>query len=116
MHESMMIAEVGFIENVSGRRIATPFAPPSPGSTPMITPSVIPTIISMRLYGVRATENPCSSALIFSMSPDSVQAEGRFEGAFRQRHLEPDLEHQEEGDAHADADRDVLHPRVLSQP
>ena len=39
----MMIADVGFIENVSGSRIATPFAPPSPGSTPINTPSVMPT-------------------------------------------------------------------------
>ena len=49
MHDSMMIAEVGVIENVSGSRIATPLAPPSPGSTPMITPSMIPTIIRRRL-------------------------------------------------------------------
>ena len=31
-----MIAEVGDIEKVSGSRIATPLAPPSPGSTPMM--------------------------------------------------------------------------------
>ena len=30
-----MIAEVGDIENVSGSKIATPLAPPSPGSTPI---------------------------------------------------------------------------------
>jgi hypothetical protein len=42
MHDSMMIAEVGFIEKVSGKRIATPFAPPSPGSTPISTPSRMP--------------------------------------------------------------------------
>ncbi len=39
----MMMADVGFIENVSGSRIATPFAPPRPGSTPISTPSVMPT-------------------------------------------------------------------------
>ena len=33
-----MIAEVGGIVNVSGSRIAMPFAPPRPGSTPMMTP------------------------------------------------------------------------------
>src|ERR1700693_178230 len=105
MHESMMMAEVGFIENVSGSRIATPFAPPSPGNTPMITPRTIPTIIRPRLYGVRATENPCRSALISSMPARSVQAEGRFEGPFGQRNLEPDFEHQEKCHVDADADR-----------
>ena len=42
MHDSMMIADVGFIENVSGSRIAMPLAPPRPGSTPISTPSVMP--------------------------------------------------------------------------
>ena len=51
MQDSMMIAEVGDIEKVSGSRIATPFAPPSPGSTPMMTPSRMPTTITMILNG-----------------------------------------------------------------
>ena len=38
----MMIAEVGFMLKVSGSRMATPLAPPRPGSTPMSTPSVMP--------------------------------------------------------------------------
>ena len=38
----MMIAAVGDIEKVSGSRMATPFAPPRPGSTPISTPSVTP--------------------------------------------------------------------------
>ena len=42
----MMIAEVGGIVNVSGSRIATPFAPPRPGSTPMMTPSMMPTTMA----------------------------------------------------------------------
>jgi len=42
MHDSMMIPEVGFIENVRGSRMATPLAPPRPGSTPISTPSVMP--------------------------------------------------------------------------
>ena len=46
-----MIADVGDMLNVSGRRIATPLAPPSPGSTPMITPSTMPTTITMMLKG-----------------------------------------------------------------
>ena len=46
-----MIAEVGDMENVSGSRIATPLAPPRPGSTPMITPSRMPTIMTPMLNG-----------------------------------------------------------------
>ncbi len=44
-----MMAEVGGIEKVSGRRMATPLAPPSPGSTPMIVPSAMPTTARNRL-------------------------------------------------------------------
>ena len=38
-----MMADVGFIENVSGSKMAMPLAPPSPGNTPIKMPSVIPT-------------------------------------------------------------------------
>jgi hypothetical protein len=55
-----MIAEVGFMENVSGSRIATPLAPPRPGSTPMTVPSVMPSTASPRLAGCSATEKPRS--------------------------------------------------------
>ncbi len=63
MHESMMIAEVGGIVNVSGSRMATPLAPPRPGSTPMMTPSTMPIIISIRLNGVSTTAKPSNRAL-----------------------------------------------------
>ena len=46
-----MIAEVGGIVKVSGSRIATPLAPPSPGSTPMMVPSMMPTTAMNRLNG-----------------------------------------------------------------
>jgi hypothetical protein len=49
---------VGDIENVSGSRIATPLAPPSPGKTPMMTPSTMPTIITMILNGWMTTAKP----------------------------------------------------------
>src|SRR3981081_968620 len=51
MQHSMSIHEVGDIENVNGSRIATPLAPPRPGSTPIMTPSMIPTSITRRLNG-----------------------------------------------------------------
>jgi hypothetical protein len=58
MQESIMIAEVGGIVKVRGNKIAMPFAPPSPGKTPIMTPREIPTSINKILKGVRATENP----------------------------------------------------------
>jgi hypothetical protein len=53
-----MMAEVGGIVKVRGSRIAIPFAPPKPGSTPMMTPKVTPTNINKMLNGVIATANP----------------------------------------------------------
>ncbi len=73
MHDSKMMAEVGGIENVSGSRMATPLAPPRPGSTPISTPSTMPSIISIRLNGVRTTAKPWnrdeSSAMAASAQP-----------------------------------------------
>ena len=66
MHDSMMMAEVGGIVKVSGSRIATPLAPPRPGSTPMITPSRMPTSIKARLYQDNATLKPPISEVISS--------------------------------------------------
>src|SRR6266508_4190408 len=85
-----MIAEAGGIRKVNGSRIATPFAPPSPGSTPMIVPRTMPIPAMARLYGVIATVKPraiCSK-------PISV-AQPRLEGSLRQRHQEPSLEDEE---------------------
>ncbi len=57
----MTMAAVGSIVNVSGSRIATPFGPPRPGSTPTKMPSVRPTIINPRIFQVRSTLKPISS-------------------------------------------------------
>jgi hypothetical protein len=48
------MAVVGCMVKVSGRRRATPLAPPSPGSTPMIVPSTMPITATSRLTGVIA--------------------------------------------------------------
>src|SRR3979490_405700 len=119
MHESRMIAEVVppgdcAIEKVSGSRMATPLAPPRPGSTPMITPSTMPTNINARFLRVRATTKPCSRDCTSSIR--LTQPQQRLERALRQRHLEPELEDQEKNDAVADADRGHLPPRVLAEP
>src|SRR3954470_202619 len=94
MHDSMMIADVGGIENVSGSRMATPFAPPRPGSTPMITPRMMPTSISPMFIGVSTTAKPCISALSSSISV--ARELQQVELALEQGDLEPDLEHAEE--------------------
>ena len=71
MHESRMIAEVAppgvcAMPKVSGSRMATPLAPPRPGSTPMITPRITPVNMSAMLVGVSATPKPCISDWISS--------------------------------------------------
>ena len=68
-----MMAEVGGIENVSGSRIATPLAPPKPGSTPISTPSTMPSIINIRLNGVRTTANPWNNEAISVTVPASAK-------------------------------------------
>src|SRR5690242_14056873 len=120
MHDSRMMAEVCppgccAIEKVSGRRIATPLAPPRPGSTPMITPSTMPASMSIRLNHDRATAKPPISEFISCMRPPSGEAEGRFERTLGQRHLEPHLEHEEEHHHGADAHRRDLRPAVLAE-
>src|SRR5215217_6902602 len=100
MHESITIAEVGDIVNVSGSRIATPLAPPRPGSTPISTPSVMPISMRSMFMGVRMTLKPWNKALISFMA-FSVGKEGqRVQHALRQWNLEPHFEHhvEEHGD------------------
>src|SRR6266446_831300 len=87
---SRMIADVGGMRNVSGSRMATPLAPPSPGSTPMMVPSVIPTTATSRLNGVIAMWKPRA---MFS-KPISVTQPG-FERSLRQGDQEPALEDDE---------------------
>src|SRR2546423_8582089 len=130
MHESRMIAEVVppgccAIENVRGSRMATPFAPPKPGSTPMMMPRTTPTNISSRLSGDSATPNPCSSALTSSTQPPwlerwpanpparrSIESQCGLERPFGKGHREPYLEDQEKCDADTYRDRRDLDPRV----
>src|SRR4051812_47127841 len=105
MHDSMMIADVGFIENVSGSRIAMPLAPPRPGSTPISTPSVTPTSMKPRLGRVSATLNPCirlpSSSMGRVFRRCRLQAEQVLERPLGQRHEEPAFEDEEEEQRHA---------------
>src|SRR6267143_639504 len=134
MHESRMIAEVVppgccAIEKVRGSRMATPFAPPRPGSTPMMIPRMTPTNISNRLNGDSATPNPCISALTSSTQPPLgalapagrppagalVEPQRSLERPFGKRHREPYFEYQEKRDTDAYRDRRDLDPGVLAQ-
>jgi len=47
----MIIADVGDMVNVSGNKMATPFAPPRPGKTPISTPKMMPTNINKIFIG-----------------------------------------------------------------
>jgi hypothetical protein len=68
MHDSITMAVVGDMLKVSGSRMATPLAPPSPGSTPISTPRMMPTNMSSRFIGVVMTLNPWKRALISSIA------------------------------------------------
>src|SRR5678816_4130268 len=104
MHDSMMIAEVGGIVNVSGSRIATPLAPPRPGSTPMSTPSRMPTSMNSRFFQVRAIAKPCIRLPMSSTERPLflvLVAQHPLERSLGQRDQEPDLEQQEHRDRRA---------------
>src|SRR5215212_5875156 len=107
-----MIAEVGGIVNVSGRRMATPFAPPSPGSTPMIVPSAMPTTAMNRLNGVTATWNPRKR---FSR-PIASEPQPGLERPLRHREQEPALEDDEREQRHAEREHGDGDPSVVADP
>src|SRR3954470_14728534 len=111
MQDSMMIAEVGDMLKVSGNRMATPFAPPSPGRTPMMTPSTMPTSITRMLKGCKTTAKPWNRLAISSMTLAlAYQGQGCirsemeqiFDWSLRKRKKKPLLEHHVKCDRHAD--------------
>src|SRR5262245_58279653 len=109
-----MIADVGDIVNVRGSRIATPFAPPSPGRTPMMVPSTMPTTAITRLNGVIATWNPrsrCSSPLMAPSVPEPA-----FERSLRQRHQEPHLEYEQRHHGNPDCHESRRGPSMSADP
>src|SRR5689334_17480112 len=122
MQESRMIAVVVppgccAMEKVSGSRIATPFAPPRPGSTPMITPSTMPTNMKATFLKLSATRKPCASDWISSINArPSAHAQEILDRSLGQRDEEPDLEDQEERDHYADAHDGDFPPGVFSEP
>src|SRR5258705_1194000 len=120
MPDSRMMAEVAApgcwaMVNVSGRRIATPLAPPRPGSTPMMTPRTMPASISIRLNHDSATAKPPRREWISCIAAPLCEAEGGFQRTLGQRHAEPDLEHDEGRDHGAHAHQYDLRPPVLAE-
>src|SRR5215218_1743381 len=101
MQDSITMAEVGSMVKVSGSRIATPFGPPRPGSTPTKMPSTSPTNIRASVFHVSSTAKPCMRrprASIYSKSCDLLAAEGRFERPLRHDDVERDIEgHEHDG-------------------
>ena len=73
-----MIAEVGGMVKVSGKRMATPLAPPSPGSTPMMVPRRMPITAINRLNGVKATWKPSGRLSIPTCQYPSQVSTGPF--------------------------------------
>src|ERR1700744_5639250 len=108
MLDSITMAEVGSMVNVSGSRIATPFGPPRPGSTPTKMPSTRPTIISDSVFQVSRTAKPCRSRPKASMRAGPLVAEGRFERPLRH----DDVEHDVEGDEHDRGEDEGGHQRL----
>src|SRR5262249_14069267 len=95
MQDNMTMADVGSIVKVSGSRIATPFGPPRPGSTPTKMPSTSPTIISTSVFQVRSTVKPCSSRPKASIA---LIPEERLERSLRHDDVEGDVEGDEHGE------------------
>src|SRR4051794_16782304 len=105
MQDSITIADVGSMVKVSGNRIATPFGPPSPGSTPTKMPRTSPTIINSSVFQVSRTAKPCSSRPKASMHYLSwfqtardvaLVTQDRLKRSFRH----DDVERKIEGDEH----------------
>src|SRR6202022_1251785 len=97
MHDRITIAEVGSMVKVSGSRIATPFGPPSPGSTPTKMPSTSPTIIRTSVFHVSRTAKPCinrpkASIEDLSWFARALVAEGRLKRSLRHDDVKRDIE------------------------
>src|SRR5262249_52844339 len=112
MQERRMIAEVGCMLKVIGRRMATAFGPPSPGSTPTTIPRRIPISIRPRLYQLSATVNPCRR---WTRSTIELVTEESFQRPLGHRDGELDLEDPEEERAAQHPGERALPHRVLPE-
>src|SRR5258708_33077243 len=129
MHDSITIADVGSMVNVSGSRIATPFRSADPGSTPTKMPSTSPTIIRRSVFQVSRTAKPCINRPKASMQiypyfahdptrkPLSafrdhvLVAKSRFQRALRQDDVKGDIEGHEHDDGDQEGGEQRFPPR-----
>src|ERR1700692_242493 len=119
MHTSITMAEVGSMVKVSGSRLATPFGPPRPGSTPTKMPSTRPTIIRASVFHVIRTAKPCSNrpkASMKRLSWFSLVAEGRFERSLRHDDVEGDIEGHEHDRGEQESGEQRFPERDLADP
>src|SRR5438105_15457306 len=107
MHESITIAEVGSIVNVSGNRIATPLGPPNPGSTPTKMPSRRPTSINASVFHVSRTAKPCTSSVSASIASE-LEAEQCFDRTLGHDDVERDFE----SEKHAEREQEAREQRL----
>src|SRR5258706_8864975 len=107
MHESITIADVGSIVKVSGRRIATPFGPPNPGSTPTKMPSTRPTSISDSVFHVSRTAKPWRRSARASI----LIAEERFDRSLRHDDVERQVERGKHGEREQETREQRFPPR-----
>src|SRR6476660_2385272 len=113
MQDSITIAEVGSMVKVSGSRIATPFGPPRPGSTPTKMPSTSPTIISAIVFHVSRTAKPCSKRPRASILVP-LTSECRFERPLRHDDVEGDVEGDQHGRREQESGEQRLPKRALA--
>src|SRR3984957_3533284 len=117
MLDSITMAEVGSMVNVSGSRIATPLGPPRPGSTPTKMPSTRPTIIRASVFHVIRTTKPCSNrpkASMKRLSRFALVTEGRFERSLRHDDVEGDIEGHEHDRSEQEGGQQRLPQRDLA--
>src|SRR4051812_35832590 len=112
MHESITIADVGSIVNVSGSRIATPLGPPRPGNTPTKMPSNRPSSISARIFQVSSTAKPCISSEMAS----TLSTEEGFDRPLGHQHVEGDIEREEHRDREHERGEERFPPRDAADP
>src|SRR5258708_11790537 len=93
MPASMMMPPAGSILKVRGNSSAIVAAGPRPGRMPTTVPKKHPTKHQNRFAGCSATENPCSSPPMTSMSEP--------EEAGRKRHAQDHREREVKGQGHA---------------
>src|SRR5687767_480130 len=120
MHDSRIIADVGGMTKVTGRRMATPFAPPRPGRTPMMVPRMMPTVAIIRLYGESAIWKPirrlAKASTVAVPFPFLLEAERLPPPTFGHGDQKPFIEDHIAAQGDTQTDRQHQEPGVFADP